>query len=168
MWTLEAFDAMDAADAARVLEACCASPAWAAAVAAGRPYGTVAALKTAALTGFDALGDAELAAAHAAHPPIGRPPSGPDAARSRGEQSRALASDDSVRAGLAEANAAYERRFGRVFLICATGLTGEEILAEANRRLANDDRTEAAEATAELRKITALRLDASFTEEARP
>jgi 2-oxo-4-hydroxy-4-carboxy-5-ureidoimidazoline decarboxylase len=59
-------------------------------------------------------------------------------------------------------NAAYERRFGRVFLICATGLTGEEILAEAERRLENDDEAEHRESVAELRKIVALRLDKAF------
>ncbi|SDE28793.1 2-oxo-4-hydroxy-4-carboxy-5-ureidoimidazoline decarboxylase [Glycomyces harbinensis] len=162
MWTLRAFNAMDAADAVRVLTACCASQSWAEKVATGRPYGTVASLKAAALAAFDELDDAELAVAHAAHPPIGKPRPAEGADWSRGEQSRALASAEAVRAELAEVNAAYEHRFGRVFLICATGLTGEEILAEARRRLAGDDRAEAAASVAELRKITALRLDKSF------
>lgn len=166
MWTMRAFDAMDAADAVRALETCCASRAWAEKTAAGRPYGTAAALKAAALAGFDALDGPELAAAHAAHPPVGRPPAGADAARSRAEQSRALAAGPPVLAALAEANAAYERRFGRVLLICASGLTGEAVLAEARRRLRNDDRAEAAESTAELRKIVSQRLDGSFTDDA--
>lgn len=159
MWTLGAFNTADAEDAVEVLTACCASRAWAEKLASGRPYGSVAALRTAALAGFDELDDAEIAVAHAAHPPIGRPkPAGEDQ-WSRGEQSRALAADAAVRAEIADVNAAYERRFGRVFLICATGLTGEEILAEAKRRLGSDDLTEQRESVAELRKIVALRLE---------
>ncbi len=166
MWTLGAFNAMDAADAARVLTACCASRAWAEKLVSGRPYASTAALKAAALAGFDALEASELAVAHAAHPKIGGP-GGTEATWSRDEQSRAMTAGEKVQAALAEANAAYERRFGKVFLICATGLTGEQILAEAQRRLGNDDATEYAESVAELRKIVALRLDKSF-EEARP
>lgn len=159
MWTLGAFNTADAEDAVEVLTACCASRAWAEKLASGRPYGSVAALRTAALAGFDELDDAEIAVAHAAHPPIGRPkPAGEDQ-WSRGEQSRALAADAAVRAELADVNAAYAHRFGRVFLICATGLTGEEILAEAKRRLGSDDLTEQRESVAELRKIVALRLE---------
>ncbi|RRR97462.1 2-oxo-4-hydroxy-4-carboxy-5-ureidoimidazoline decarboxylase [Glycomyces terrestris] len=207
MWTLEGFDTADPETATGVLTACCASRAWAEKVATGRPYGTFAALRAAALAGFDELDDAEVAVAHAAHPRIGGPPGGtpgpgapadsrPGAGRpsatgaadaparagrpagsgrpaaappgsteaewSRSEQSRAMTAGDAVKAELAAANAAYERRFGRVFLICATGLTAEEILAEARRRLANDDATERAEARAELRRIVALRLAKAF------
>jgi 2-oxo-4-hydroxy-4-carboxy-5-ureidoimidazoline decarboxylase len=159
MWTLGAFNTADAEDAVEVLTACCASRAWAEKVASGRPFGTVAALQAAALAGFDELDASELAVAHAAHAPIGKPkPAGEDR-WSRGEQSRALTADEAVRAELAEVNAAYERRFGRVFLIRATGLTGEQILAEAKRRLGNDDATERREATAQLRGIVALRLE---------
>ncbi|MEU5155102.1 2-oxo-4-hydroxy-4-carboxy-5-ureidoimidazoline decarboxylase [Glycomyces sp. NPDC021274] len=159
MWTLEAFDTADAEDAVEVLTACCASRAWAEKVASGRPYRTVAALRAAALAGFDELDESELAVAHAAHAPIGKPKPAVEDQWSRGEQSRALAADAAVRDELAAVNAAYERRFGRVFLICATGLTGEEILAEAERRLGSDDATEHREAVAELRKIVALRLE---------
>ena len=178
MWTLGAFNTADAEDAVEMLTACCASRAWAEKLASGRPYGSVAALRVAALAGFDELDESELAVAHAAHPQIGAPihehsgapihersgkpkssRDGTEAAWSRGEQSRALTADEAVRAELAEVNAAYERRFGRVFLICATGLTGEAILAEAKRRLGNDDRAEHRESVAQLRKIVALRLE---------
>ncbi|SDL61212.1 2-oxo-4-hydroxy-4-carboxy-5-ureidoimidazoline decarboxylase [Glycomyces sambucus] len=164
MWTLAGFDTAAPATAAEALTACCASRAWAEKLVAGRPYGTLAALKTAALAAFDDLCEAEIAGAVAAHPRIGGPPAGRgrEADWSRGEQSRAMTADEPVRAELAEANAAYERRFDRVFLICATGLTAEAILAAARRRLGNDDATERAESRAELRKIVALRLDKAF------
>ncbi|THV35786.1 2-oxo-4-hydroxy-4-carboxy-5-ureidoimidazoline decarboxylase [Glycomyces buryatensis] len=164
MWTLGEFNTLAADAVTEGLLACCASAQWARKVVSGRPYGTLAALLAAAGAAFDELDEAEIEVAHAAHPRIGRPvqPAGTGqrtgAAWSRGEQSRALASGEAVRAALADANQAYEHRFGRVFLICATGLTGEEILAEAKRRLGNDSQTEAYEASVQLRKIVLLRL----------
>ncbi|MEU6245949.1 2-oxo-4-hydroxy-4-carboxy-5-ureidoimidazoline decarboxylase [Glycomyces sp. NPDC047010] len=190
MWTLGGFNTADPESATRVLTACCASPAWAERLAAARPYDTLAALTGAALAAFDALDDTEIRRAVDAHPRIGggakRPlavpagnagvaadargrgparPSGPEAEWSRGEQARAMTAGAAVQAALAEANAAYEHRFGHVFLICATGLAAEDILAAARRRLANDEAAERAETRAELRKIVALRLDKAFGED---
>ena len=45
-----------------------------------------------------------------------------------------------------------------MFLICATGLGGDEILASLRKRLGNDDATEEAVVAEELRKIALLRL----------
>ena len=59
---------------------------------------------------------------------------------------------------MAEANAAYEERFGRIFLIRAAGRSPEEMLAELKRRLGNDELTEATEAIEQLRQIALLRL----------
>ena len=63
-------------------------------------------------------------------------------------------------ARLAACNAAYEERFGRVFLIRAAGRDAEAILAELDRRLGNDDETERAETVDNLRQIALLRLEA--------
>jgi 2-oxo-4-hydroxy-4-carboxy-5-ureidoimidazoline decarboxylase len=66
---------------------------------------------------------------------------------------------EEVKAALAEANRAYEERFGHVFLIFATGRTDTEMLAAARRRLGNDDATERDVVRGELRRIIGLRLD---------
>ncbi|SDW55606.1 2-oxo-4-hydroxy-4-carboxy-5-ureidoimidazoline decarboxylase [Amycolatopsis xylanica] len=147
-------------DAERGLLACCASPRWASRVAARRPFADVDALVKA--------GDAELATlewdgiaeALSAHPRIGDRATGTDreAVWSRGEQAAAAESADDVKAQLAAGNAEYERRFDRVFLICATGLGAPEILAALRSRLGNDDETEREVVREELRKIVALRL----------
>ena len=50
---------------------------------------------------------------------------------SAAEQSGAAAASDQVRQGLAEGNLAYEERFGHIFLICASGLSGQEMLDQA-------------------------------------
>ncbi|MGZ4579109.1 MAG: 2-oxo-4-hydroxy-4-carboxy-5-ureidoimidazoline decarboxylase, partial [Nocardioidaceae bacterium] len=81
----------------------------------------------------------------------------PGAAWSRQEQAAVDRDDETARA-LAEGNRAYEDRFGRVYLVCASGRSGAELLADLRRRLGNDDATEAAVVADELRKIALLRL----------
>src|SRR6185437_1616997 len=68
-------------------------------------------------------------------------------------------------AGLAEANAAYEQRFGQVYLVCATGKSAEELLAICRSRLGNDPATERSVVLAELAKISRLRLGKLLTGE---
>src|SRR5881397_1573358 len=62
-------------------------------------------------------------------------------------------------AALAQGNVTYEERFGHVFLISATGKTGDEMLGALRGRLSNDPATELRVAAEEQAKITRLRLD---------
>ena len=55
-------------------------------------------------------------------------------------------------------NLAYEQRFGRVYLVCATGLSAQELYSRLTTRLDNDDETEDVVARGELAKINRLRL----------
>jgi OHCU decarboxylase len=64
-----------------------------------------------------------------------------------------------VLAALVEGNLAYERRFGHVFLISASGRKAEELLAALHDRIDNDPEVELRVAAAEQRKITRLRLE---------
>jgi 2-oxo-4-hydroxy-4-carboxy-5-ureidoimidazoline decarboxylase len=142
-----------------VLLACCDVPAWADAVAAGRPYADEAALVAVADEAARRFTPEDVERALAAHPRIGERAEGKatEAAWSRQEQS-GVSRDEATAAALREGNHAYEERFGRVFLICATGLSAEEILANLTQRLENDEATEAAVVADELRKIALLRL----------
>ena len=56
------------------------------------------------------------------------------------------------------ANRRYEARFGRIFIICASGRSAREILAALEARMKNDDATELREAAEQQRQITVLRL----------
>jgi 2-oxo-4-hydroxy-4-carboxy-5-ureidoimidazoline decarboxylase len=156
------FNALSRAEAEAELLTCCASRRWAEAVAGGRPYASVADVLTAGGAAARELGWPDVEEALRAHPRIGDRPRGQDRAStwSRGEQAGVAAAD---RASLTEANAAYEERFGHVFLICATGRDAAEMLAELRRRLANDPRTERSVVHGELVKITELRLRKLFT-----
>ena len=67
------------------------------------------------------------------------------------------ASDDTTRQ-LATLNRQYERKFGHVFLIFASGKDAATMLAELRRRITSDPAAELRTAAAEQAKITALRL----------
>ena len=60
--------------------------------------------------------------------------------------------------GLADGNEAYERRFGHIYLVCASGRSGAELLDLLTARLANDPGTEWGVVRGELGKINRIRL----------
>ncbi|MGH8960138.1 MAG: 2-oxo-4-hydroxy-4-carboxy-5-ureidoimidazoline decarboxylase [Jatrophihabitantaceae bacterium] len=157
-WPLAALNAA-APDDARLrgdLGACCAAAAWIESVLAGRPYPDEQSLLAASEAATAALDDAGLAQAIAAHPRIGERPSGPNGQWSRQEQSGV--SGDDIRARLAAANAEYEQRFDQVYLVCATGRSGDELLAICRARLGNDAATERSVVLGELARINRIRL----------
>ncbi|EEP74993.1 hypothetical protein MCAG_05320 [Micromonospora sp. ATCC 39149] len=157
---IEEFNALAAQRAEDELAACCAVPRWAREIVAGRPYQNLAALLAAADAASARLTWPEVEQALAAHPRIGQRPVGQrrEDGWSRGEQSGLDASSGRTRAAIAEANEEYERRFGHLFLICATGRSDVELLAAARARLAHDEATERAVIRDELTKIAALRI----------
>jgi 2-oxo-4-hydroxy-4-carboxy-5-ureidoimidazoline decarboxylase len=154
--TLAAFNAAPLEAAERDLLACCASARFAKAIADGRPYAEPDALSDAVDTAFAALSWDDIVESMNAHPRIGDRPA--SAGWSAAEQSGAAAAGDQVRQGLAEGNLAYEKHFGHVFLICASGLSGQEMLDQLRARLKNDLQTERTVVRQELLKITQLRL----------
>jgi 2-oxo-4-hydroxy-4-carboxy-5-ureidoimidazoline decarboxylase len=156
---LQEFNQAPEAEATQALLACCDVPRWAAAVRDGRPYHDVDAILAVADRSATGFTTAEVDRALAAHPRIGERAErgGVEAGWSRQEQS-GIGRDTATQAALVEGNRAYERRFGRVFLICATGLSGEEILHALRSRFDNDTDAEEAVVAEELRKIALLRL----------
>ncbi|HEY0536135.1 MAG TPA: 2-oxo-4-hydroxy-4-carboxy-5-ureidoimidazoline decarboxylase [Actinoplanes sp.] len=138
------------------LGACCAAPAWSAAIMAKRPFPDRAALLAAADAASRGLSWEDVLVGLAAHPRIGERAAGDsrEAAWSRREQSVAGRSEE-----LVAANRAYEQRFGHVFLIFASGRSQDEIIEAARRRRENDDETEREVVKDELRKIALLRLE---------
>lgn len=159
--TLAGFNALPRADAEKDLLACCAAPAWARTVAAGRPYPDNASLRAAADAALRALTWPDVAQALAAHPRIGERAAGGgrEAAWSRREQAGVTDADAATRTALAQANREYEERFGHLFLVFASGRSETDLLAAARARLAHDDETERRVVQEELRKIALLRLE---------
>ena len=154
--TLAAFNAAAPEAAERDVLACCASRSFAKTIVAGRPYRDPDALQDAVNAAFTALNWDDIAESMNAHPRIGdRVPSGGWSAR---EQSGAASASEAVRQALADGNVAYEQRFGYVFLICASGLSGQDMLDQLRARLGHDPEAERAVVREELLKITQLRL----------
>ena len=157
---VQRFNALSEEEVRAVLGTCLAVPRWVDEVAAKRPYGDEAAALAHADASARSLTPQEVAAALARHPRIGERPAADDEESrfSRREQSGVDKANTAVARRLADGNAAYETRFGRVFLIRARGRDSREILAELDRRLGNDERTEAEEVAGQLREIAVLRL----------
>lgn len=162
---LATFNALPATAAQDAIAHCVAIPRWQQALIAARPFTSLAALMAEAERLTQGWTSDDLALALAAHPRIGERAGGADkeAALSRQEQAAMGDADAALTLAMQAGNQAYEARFGRVFLIRAKGRSGEEMLAQLQRRLANDDTTEAREALEQLREITLLRLKESLT-----
>ncbi len=150
------FNGLPAAEVRSRLASCCSSGRWADAVAAGRPYETIAALLAASDAAVASLTQADLRQALDGHPRIGarRHAHGWSAS----EQAGVSEADAVLMRGLAEGNAGYEEKFGHIYLVCATGRSGPELLALLHERLANEPELEWEVVAAELAKINRIRL----------
>jgi OHCU decarboxylase len=136
--------------------ACCGSRRWQEIVASGLPYDTRDELLTASERAFDRLGRDDWMEAFDAHSMIGASRHGDDAGAR--EQAGVQEADAELRTVLAAANVEYRRRFGFVFLIRARGRDAAEMLAALRERIDNPPPVEFANACAQQREITALRL----------
>jgi allantoicase len=145
-------------DAAAEMLACCGCVAWAKGMVDARPFRDLPHAKAEAGALFVKMTEREWLEAFAAHPRIGERKSD-RRGWSAEEQARVAVARRETLDALAEANRAYEARFGFVYLVCATGLEAEHMLADAHARLAQGRGAEIARASDEQRKITELRLE---------
>jgi OHCU decarboxylase len=135
-----------------------------------RPFASEEELLCVADEVWGSLSERDWREAFAAHPRIGsRHDVGelsPEArAWAEREQAGAAAASRATREALADANAAYERRFGYLFIVCATGKTADEMLSLCRARLDGSPEHELRVAADEQRKITRLRLEKLLREE---
>jgi OHCU decarboxylase len=160
---VERLNRLDDEEARAALLACCGSTRWAAEVAALRPFWDTGQLLRLAGRVWRELDAEDRLEAFRAHPKIGESKAavetGEEARRwAEGEQARARDAAAATLDALAEGNRDYERRFGFIFIVCATGKTAEEMLGLLRARLGNDPETEMSVAAEEQWRITELRL----------
>jgi 2-oxo-4-hydroxy-4-carboxy-5-ureidoimidazoline decarboxylase len=152
---------MDAANAAETILPCNGSHAWAESVVRMRPFASVKELFAASDHVWRGLPESDWQQAFDSHPRLGQSRAKTATAQSLNwsthEQS-ALNAEDAVREALALGNREYEEKFGRIFLLCATGRSAREMLAILRERMQNDAATELHEAAEQQRLITQLRL----------
>lgn len=140
------------------LDSVCTSNEWQRLLIDGGPYASAEAVyerSDAAVAGLSSAGFEE---ALSGHPRIGERARGAHSALSSSEQRGMSSATDELTRLMREGNLAYEQRFGRVYLVCATGLSADELYARLVMRLDNDDETEERVARGELAKINRLRL----------
>lgn len=148
------FNDLSAQAARQAMLECCSAPGWAEQMTAARPYSSAEDAIRRSGSIVAALTVTDLAGALAGHPRIGE--RGPG--WSSREQSGVAADDAGTRRALAEANRTYEQRFGHIYLVCASGRTGKDLLDVLRGRLQNEPDQEWQVVRAELQKINALRL----------
>jgi allantoicase len=150
-------------EARAALRRCCGSTRWADLMTASRPFEDLPALLRQGERTWWSLAEADWLEAFAAHPKIGE--QRPGSAWSTAEQAGAAGAGRELQDRLAAGNAAYEQQFGFLYIVCATGQSGEELSADLERRLAGTRTGEVRTAAEEQAKILRLRL-AKLVEEA--
>lgn len=161
--SLRELNALGPAAAATALAACCGAEVWVRAMASRLPFTTTSDVALASERAFDQLSPADWHQAFSAHPRIGDLASlqkkyAATKSLASHEQSSTHSADQETLQALALGNAAYESKFGHVFLVCASGRSASSMLAELEGRLTNSPETEFRIACEEQRKITYLRL----------
>lgn len=160
---LERLNGLSKTDAENELLKSCGSREWARLMTAERPFESVEDLIARADRVWWSLEPRDWLEAFHSHPKIGEKKAvnavAVEAQRwSEDEQSGIRNSAQETMATLAKLNRVYEEKFGFIFIVCATGKSSEEMLANLRRRLNNDPDEELRIAAAEQAKITQLRL----------
>jgi 2-oxo-4-hydroxy-4-carboxy-5-ureidoimidazoline decarboxylase len=143
---------------------CCGSRRWASQLLAQRHFDSKEQLLNLSNHIWQGLKKEDWLEAFSHHPKIG----GVDTLREKfattrqwaeGEQRGVQEASEATLNALAEGNAAYEEKFGYIFIVCATGKTAGEMLALLKARLGNAPDDEINVAMLEQNKITHLRLE---------
>jgi OHCU decarboxylase len=143
---------------------CCGSKAWGRGMVAKRPFESEAALLAASDETWRDLTKSDWMEAFDSHPRIGESRSSLPLSPAQSvewsaqEQRNVGEAEAAVKKALANENREYERRFNRIFIVCATGKSAQEILEILRSRLDNDADTELHEAAEQQRQITQIRL----------
>jgi len=132
-------------------------------MASKRPIQDEASLLATSDVIWRSLGEPDWLEAFRSHPRIGETRAEKDAPAqssvwSAQEQQKASTADEAAKTALKWGNREYEQKFGRIFIVCATGKSADEILEILRRRLHNDEATELQEVVEEQRQIMRIRL----------
>jgi len=162
--TLSDLNALAPATRAEALSTCCGATAWVATLNEQFPFTSPAALYEAAERTWHNLTEADWREAFTHHPKIGdvnalKEKFASTATWAAGEQGAVRQASPETLEALAAGNAAYEVKFGYIFIVCATGKSAAEMLALLQARLPHDPSQEIHVAMREQAKITRLRLE---------
>lgn len=162
--TLSDLNALSPTARAEALATCCGATAWVAALSQQFPFATAEVLFAEAERIWQNLTEADWREAFTHHPKIGdvnalKEKFASTATWAAGEQGAVRQASQDTLEALAAGNDAYERKFGYIFIVCATGKSAQEMLALLQVRLPNEPSREIHVAMGEQAKITHLRLE---------
>lgn len=145
------------------MQKCCGSTSWVKAMLTARPFNNPEELLKQAKEAWENTNEQDWLEAFEHHPKIGDLKSlenkfASTRAMAGTEQASVETATTEVLHSLANGNTDYEKKFGFIFIVCATGKTAAEMLELLQSRLPNDRNTELKNAAAEQQKITQLRL----------
>lgn len=155
--TLKDFNNLDRDAAAKELFSCCGSQNWVALLMQKFPFGSHETLiEKAREVWYEECNKNDWLESFRQHPKIGDKKSLTEKFAGKEQASVASATEEIIDA-LAKANAEYEKKFGFIFIVCATGKSPEEMLRLMKDRLKNNSDDELTIAMGEQHKITLIR-----------
>ena len=160
--TLKDFNNLDKDSAAKELFSCCGSRKWVSSLMQEFPFVSQEALiERATQVWYGECDKNDWQESFAQHPKIGDRKSLTEKFAGNEQAGMAEATEIIIEA-LAKANAAYEKKFQFIFIVCATGRSAEEMLRLLNARLKNNTDDELKIAMGEQHKITLIRFRKLF------
>lgn len=162
--TIAVFNQLEKNEAARQLFTCCGSANWQQRLMESFPFVSPASLMAESEHAwYGACQENDWLEAFTQHPKIGDVSSLREKFASTShlagkEQAGVNNAPEEIIQRLAEANQAYEKKFGFIFIVCATGKSAADMLRLMEDRLENSRDEELAVAMGEQHKITILRL----------
>ena len=143
------------------LLACCGSDTWVEAMLACRPFRDATALHQKGEAIWRSLTPADWLQAFSKHPKIGERATSKWSQQEQQGMSQATGHTSQAMRAL---NEEYERKFGWIFIVCATGRSAEEMRTLLEARLSNDPDQELQIAAIEHSKIMHIRLEKLLAE----
>ena len=165
--TIKEFNQLSTEEAKAEIFKCCGCTNWAIKLVDNRPFASTDDLKVTSDTIWISSNLADWKEAFTHHPKIGDVSSLQKKFATKEwaskEQAGVGGASVDVLSELASGNLEYEKKFGYIFIVCATGKSAEEMLDLLNKRLPNSPEAELKIAAREQNKITHLRIDKLFS-----
>jgi len=161
---LEQLNSLSSSEAIHAFMQCCTASSWVKGMVEARPFADANALTTRADSIWADAQEVDFIEAFEGHPQIGnvatlRAKYANTKELASGEQGLVKQATEQVLEDLAQGNADYLKKFGFIFIVCATGKSAQQMLDLLLSRMPNDKATELVNAGEEQRKIFQLRLE---------
>jgi 5-hydroxyisourate hydrolase / 2-oxo-4-hydroxy-4-carboxy-5-ureidoimidazoline decarboxylase len=162
--TIKAFNKLNKTEKERQLKNCCGSSTWVSLMMKQFPFtGETDLVEVANDIWYNQCNSIDWLESFTHHPKIGDVKSLTKKFAGKEQASVAAASKKTI-ASLADANSAYEAKFGFIFIVCATGRSATEMLCLLEDRLSNTIGEELHIAMGEQMKISILRFQKLIAE----